>query len=150
MVSYFNSNSKVQRNERQSTSEIFDQIRSEQADQRMRGAIIVENIRDEASRSEQTDPRRVIRLEQNAVKATGLKTRQIREERKHQREREELWQKRKDQCSEKIRAESEKISVEQSRASSVVQKNAERGEYRTGEGRQTTEAKYTERWKIMR
>ena len=57
--------------------------------------------------------------------------------------------KEKKKCSEKIRAESEKSSVDQSRASSVVQNDEDRGEYPTGEGRQTTAAKYMERWKIM-
>ena len=46
--------------------------------------------------------------------------------------------------------ESEKGSVEQSGASSVVHNNVEQGEDPIREGRQTTVAKYTERWKIMR
>ena len=46
MVSYLKRNDKVQRNERQSRSERPDKIRSEQADQSMRGEIIVENIID--------------------------------------------------------------------------------------------------------
>ena len=53
-------------------------------------------------------------------------------------------------CSEKIRAESEKISVDQSGSIIVVHNAAERGEDPTGEGRQTTLAKYMEQWKIMR
>ena len=52
-------------------------------------------------------------------------------------------------CSEKIRVESEKSSGEHSITSSVVQNDSEQGEYLIGEGRQTTAAKYTERWKIM-
>ena len=76
------------------------------------------------------------------------KKRQIGAKREHHGEREEPCQKRK-KFSEKIRAESEKISVEQSGASSVVQKDAEQGEDPIGEGRQTTAEKYTERWNIM-
>ena len=53
-------------------------------------------------------------------------------------------------CSDKIRADIDKSSVEQSRASSVVQNNAEQGEDLTREGIQTTAANYTERWKIIR
>ena len=78
------------------------------------------------------------------------KTWQIGAECEHHGEREEQFRKRKEKCSEKIRAESEKSSVDQSRSSSVVNNNAERGEYPTGEGRQTTAAKYTEQWKIKR
>ena len=52
--------------------------------------------------------------------------------------------------SDKIRAESEKSSTEQSGASSVVHNDAERGEYPIGEGIQKTVANYTGRWKIMR
>ena len=51
--------------------------------------------------------------------------------------------------SEKIRAESKKISADQSGARSVVQNDAERGEDPIREGRQTAAAKYTGRWKIM-
>ena len=52
--------------------------------------------------------------------------------------------------SEKIRLEIEKSSVEQSGASSLVQNDTEQGEQPIREGRQTTAAKYTERWKIIR
>ena len=76
--------------------------------------------------------------------------RQIGAEKEHHGDREEPCQKRKENCSEKIRAESEKSSVEQSGASSVVQNNAEQGEYPIREGRQKTAEKYTGRWNIMR
>ena len=56
------------------------------------------------------------------------KTRQIGAEREHHGEREELCQNRKENCSEKIRAEIEKSSVEQSGSSSVVQNDTEQGE----------------------
>ena len=79
-----------------------------------------------------------------------MKTWQIGAEQEHHTQREDLCQKRKENCSEKIRADSEKISVEQSRAISVAQNSVERGEYPTGEFRQTTEAKYMERWKITK
>ena len=88
--------------------------------------IIVEQIRDGASRSDQTDLRIMLRLEQSGVKASGEKTRQIGAEREHHGEREEPCQKRKEKRSEKIRAQSEKSSAEQSGASSVVHKDAER------------------------
>ena len=39
----------------------------------MSGAIIVEHIRDKSSRSEQTELRRIIRLEQSEVKTSGEK-----------------------------------------------------------------------------
>ena len=52
--------------------------------------------------------------------------------------------KEKEKYSEKIRAESDKSTVDLSRASSVVQNNAELEEYPTGEGTQKTAAKYTE------
>ena len=66
-------------------------------------------------------------------------------------EREKSHSKReKEKCSEKIRSDSEKSSVDQSRASSVVQNDAEQGEAPTGTGRQPTTAKYTEQWKIIR
>ena len=60
------------------------------------------------------------------------KTWQIGEEQEHQGEIEELCQNRKEKCSDNIRAESERSSVEQIKASSLVQKNAELGEYPTG------------------
>ena len=78
------------------------------------------------------------------------KTRQIRVEQEHHGERGDPFQKRKEKCSDKIRQDSEKISVEQSGASSVLQNNTERGVDPIREGRQTTTAKYTERWNIMR
>ena len=90
----------------------------------MSGAIRVEHIRYGASRSEQTEMREMIRLEQNGVKASGEKTWQIGAEQEHHGEREEPCQNRKEKRSEKIRAESEKSIVEQIRESSVVQKNA--------------------------
>ena len=94
--------------------------------------------------------REMIRLEQNGVKASGEKTWQIGAEQEHHGEREEPCQNRKEKRSEKIRAESEKSIVEQIRESSVVQNDADQGEYMIGEGRQTTTEKYTEQWKIMR
>ena len=66
-----------------------------------------------------------------------------------QREREWPRQKRKEKRSENIRAESEKSSVEQSEARSVVYNDAEQGEDLIGEGRQTMAEKYMERRKIM-
>ena len=45
--------------------------------------------------------------------------------------------------------ESEKISADQNRASSVVKNDAEQGEYPIQEGIQTSVDKYTGRWKIM-
>ena len=50
MVNYFKRNLKVQRNERQSRSERADPRISDQGDQSMRGAIRVEQIRDEENR----------------------------------------------------------------------------------------------------
>ena len=149
MVSYFKINQKFQRRERQRKSEQADPSRSEQSDQSMSGAIIVEHIRDEESISEQTELRGMIRLEQSGVKASDEKTCQIVAEQEQHREREEPFQNRKEKCSEKIRSQSEKNIVEQIRASSVVQNDVEQGEDTTGEGRQTTAAKYTEQWKII-
>ena len=40
--------------------------------------------------------------------------------------------------------------MDQIRAISVVQNDVEQGDDTIGEGRQTTAAKYTEQWKIMR
>ena len=57
---------------------------------------------------------------------------------------------KKEKFSEKIRAASEKSSVEKIRAISVVNNDAELGENMTREVRQTTAAKYTKQWKIMR
>ena len=71
-------------------------------------------------------------------------------DKEHHGEREEPCQKIKEKRSDNIRAESEKISVDQSGESSVVQNDAEQGEYPTREGRQTMADKYTERWKIMK
>ena len=102
-----------------------DPSRPEQAYQSMSGAIRVENIRDGATRSDQTDMRRIIRLDQSGVKASEEKTRQIRVDQEHHGERGDPCQKIKEKCSEKIRAESEKSSVDQSRSSSVVQNDAE-------------------------
>ena len=92
----------------------------------------------------------MIRLEQSGVKASGEKMQQIGAEQENHGEREETCQNIKEKCSEKIRAESEKISLEQSGTSSVVHNNTDRGEDPIREGRQTMAAKYTERWKIMR
>ena len=55
MVSYFRRNYKVQRNERQSRSEISDQSISEQVDKSMRRAIRVEKIIAVSIRLEQTE-----------------------------------------------------------------------------------------------
>ena len=78
------------------------------------------------------------------------KTRQIRVEREHHREREDPCQKRKEERSEKVIADSEKISADLSGASNVVYNDGYRGEDPIIEGRQTMAAKYTRRWKIMR
>ena len=72
----------------------------------MSGAIIVDQIRDVEIISEQTEQRGMIRLEQIVVTASGGKTWQIGEEQEHHTQREDLYQKRKENCSEKIRAES--------------------------------------------
>ena len=53
--------------------------------------------------------------------------RQIGAEREYHGEREYPCQKREEKCSEKIREESKKSSVEHSGAISVVQNDAERG-----------------------
>ena len=116
----------------------------------MSGAIVVEHIRDGASRSYQKELMGMIRLDQSGVKASGEKTRQIGAEQGYHGESEEPCQNRKENCSEKIIAESDKSSVDQSGERSVVQNEIEQGEYSIGEGRQTTAAKYTERWKIIR
>ena len=104
----------------------------EQADKSISRTIIVEHIRDGSSRSEQIYLRGMIRLEQSRVKASGEKMRQIGVEREHHGDIKETCKKRKDKCSENIRAESEKSSVEQSGASSVIQNDAEQGEYPIG------------------
>ena len=109
-----------------------DTSRLEQSDQSMSGTMIFEQIRDGERRPDQTELRGMIRLEQSRVKASGEKTWQIGAEREYHGEREEPFQKRKEEFSENIRAESEKISVEQSRASSVVNHDAYRGEDPTG------------------
>ena len=70
-------------------------------------------------------------------------------DRENHEEREEPFQNRKEKGSEKIIAESEKISADPSGLSSVVQNNAEQGEYPIREGRQITAVKNTERWMIM-
>ena len=95
----------------------------------MIGVLIFEKIRDGASRSEQTYLMGRIRSDQSGVKASEEKTRQIKDEREHHREREEPCQNRIEKHSEKIRVDSEKISAEQIGAISVVQKDAEQGEY---------------------
>ena len=95
MVSYLKRNEKVQRNERQSRSERSDSSRSEQADLITSGAIRVENIRDGAIRSKQTELRGIIILEQIGVKASGEKIRQIRAEKEHHGDIEEPFQNRK-------------------------------------------------------
>ena len=94
----------------------------------MSGAIRVENIRDGSTRLEQIELRGMIELEQSRVRESREKMRQIRAEREHHGERKEPFQKIKENCSEEIRGESEKSSVDQSGASSVVQNDAERGE----------------------
>ena len=76
----------------------------------------------------------MIIFEQSRVKANGGKTRQIGADQEHHRDRGEPCQKRKYKRSEKIRVESEKISVEQSGASSVVHNDAQQGEYPIEEG----------------
>ena len=81
------------------------------------------------------------------MKASGEK-RGISEQSENITEREKRRAKIEKKCSEKIRAESEKNSVDQSKSSSVVQNDAERGEYPTVEGRQTIAVKSTEIWKI--
>ena len=91
----------------------------------------------------------MIILEQSGLKASEEKMWQIGAEREHHVEREETFQNRKEKCSEKNRAESEKSGVEQSRANCVVQNDAKQGEGPIGEGRQTMTAKYTERWNII-
>ena len=73
MASYFKKNQKVQRKKIQSRSERAGQIISDQEDQSMSGAIIVEHIRYGASRSKQTQLRGMIRLEQSGVKSSGDK-----------------------------------------------------------------------------
>ena len=115
------------------------------ADQSMSGAIIVEHIIYGASRSEHTELRGVIRLDQSGVKASGEKKRQKREEREHHGMREVMCQNRKEQRSDRIIAESEKSSADQSGASSAVQNNTERGEVPIRERRKTTAGKYMER-----
>ena len=73
IIIYFKGNYKIQSNKRKSISERSDTNRSEQTDQRMSGAIIVDHIRYGASRSEQTELRGMLRLEQSRVKASGEK-----------------------------------------------------------------------------
>ena len=115
----------------------------------MSGAIRVEQIRDGYNISDQTELRGMIRLEQSRVKASSEK-RGRPEQSENITERDRSRAKREKKCSDKIREESEKNSVEQTISNSVVQKNAEQGEDPTVEGRKTTVANYTERWKIMR
>ena len=79
-------------------------------------------------------------MEKNAADRSGART--------SQRERRAVPKEKRNSC-EKIRAESDKSSAEQSGEISVVQKNAEQREYPIREGRQTTAEKYTGRWNIM-
>ena len=79
------------------------------------------------------------------MKASGEKMRQIGAKQEHHGEIKDPCLKRKEKCSEKIRAESEKSSVEQSGSSSVVQNGAEQRKYPIREIRQKKEAKYTGR-----
>ena len=81
---------------------------------------MVEQPRYGESISDQTELMGMIRLEQSGMKASGGKTWQIGADRENHGEREKTCQKRKEKCSELIRAESEKSSVDQIRASSVV------------------------------
>ena len=67
-------------------------------------------------------------------------TLQIGAEQEHHVEKEYTFKKRRKKRSEKIKVESEKSSVEQSGASSVVQNNTELGEDPIREGRQITAA----------
>ena len=67
----------------------------------------------------------MIRLEQSGVKASEEITRQIGAEQEHHEEREALFQEIREKHSERIRAESGKISEEQNVARSVVQNNTE-------------------------
>ena len=83
------------------------------------------------------------------MKASEEIKRQIGAEREHHGEREELFQERREKRSERIRAESEKSSEEQSGASSVVKKNIELVENTSREGRQTMAVKYAGRWNSM-
>ena len=94
----------------------------------MSGSIRVEQIRYVTSRSEQAELRRMIRLEQSGVKASGEGTRQIRADQEHHVEREELFQNRREKFSKNIRVESERSSVDHIGESSVVQNDAEQVE----------------------
>ena len=67
----------------------------EQADQSMSGAIRIEQVRDRSSRLEQTEMRRIIRLDQSGVKASGEKTRKVGVEREHHEKKEDPCQKKK-------------------------------------------------------
>ena len=91
----------------------------------MSGSIRAEKIRDRASISDQKYLRGMIRLEKSGVKASGEKMRQIGADREYHRKREEPCQKRKEKCSENIRADIGKRGVEQSGEISVVQNNTE-------------------------
>ena len=144
MVSYSRIHQKVQRNKRQSRHERADPIISQQSDQSTIIAIRVDQIRDEASRSEGN-------YQIGADRSVGKqrKTRHIGAEEEHHGKREEPCQKRKEKRSEKIRVASEKSSANQRGESSVLKNNAELGEYPIRKGIQTTAAKYTVRWEIM-
>ena len=93
MMSYFKRNQKVQRNERQSRSERADPSRSEQADQSMIGAIIVEKIRDGEIRLQKTEMKGMIILEKRGVKASGEKRGRL-EQSKNITERQKIRSKR--------------------------------------------------------
>ena len=69
----------------------------------MSGAIRVEKIIDRAIRSDQTDLRGMLRLDQSGVKESEEKTRQIGAAREHHEEREERCQNIKEKCSDNIR-----------------------------------------------
>ena len=86
---------------------------------------MVKHIMDGENRSEQTELSGIIRLEQSGVKASGEKNWHIGAEIEHRRYREEPCQNRKENCSEKVRADSEKSCMEQIGASSVVHNNTE-------------------------
>ena len=72
-------------------------------------------IRVGSNRSDQTDLRGMIRLEHSVMKTSGERRgRSERSKNITEREREEPCQKRRENRSEKIRAESEKSSADQS------------------------------------
>ena len=83
--------------------------------------IRVEKIINVASRSEQTELKGIVRLDHSRVKASG--------EKRGRSERSKDITEREGKRSAKIRSESEKSSLYQSGASSVLHNNAERGKY---------------------